>query len=59
MPRTDIRIYQEIDGTVLLMDWLDELSPKVQDKCIAKIELLAELGFDLRRPNCDILHSGI
>ncbi len=59
MPGTEIRIYKETDGTVPLLEWLDNLDEKVQDKCIAKIERLAEFGYELRRPDCDILHSGI
>ena len=59
MPKTELRIYQEIDGTVPFFDWLDSLSEKVQDKCIAKIERLAEFGYELRRPDCDMLEGGI
>lgn len=59
MPKTAVRIYQETDGTVPLLEWMDGLTQKVQDKCIVKIELLAEFGYELRRPNCDMLHSGI
>ena len=59
MPKTEIRIYRELDGTVPLFDWLDSLSDKVQDKCVAKIERLAEFGYELRRPDCDMLHGGI
>ena len=59
MPKTVVIIYQEIDGTVPFLDWMDGLTQKVQDKCIVKIELLTEFGYELRRPNCDILHSGI
>ena len=42
-----------------LLDWLDEQQEKVQDKCTAKIERLAEFGYDLRRPDCDFLQDGI
>ena len=59
MPRTDISIYQEKDGETPLLDWLDKVGEKVRDKCIALIELLAERGHELRRPNCDILEKGI
>ena len=59
MPKTTVIIYQEKDGTVPLLDWLDGLSPKVQDKCIARIELLAKHGYNLRRPICDSLANGI
>ncbi len=58
-PKTNIIIYQEKDGTVPLLDWLDGLAAKVQDKCIARIELLKEQGYDLRRPVCDLLRDGI
>jgi hypothetical protein len=59
MPKTNVVIYQEKDGTVPLLEWLDGLSPKVQDKCIARIELLEKAGYDLRRPICDSLRDGI
>ena len=59
MPKTNVIIYQEKDGTVPLLDWLDDLPGKVQDKCTARIELLKEKGYDLRRPICDSLRDGI
>ena len=42
-----------------LLEWLDEQPEKVQDKFAALIELLEEKGYDLRRPSCDFLESGI
>lgn len=59
MPRADIIIYQEKNGEVPLLAWLDSKPSKVQDKCISKIGMLNEYGFDLRRPHCDILSDGI
>lgn len=59
MPRTDIVIYQQSNGQVPLLEWLDGLHPKVQDKCIEEIERLEENGYDLRRPHCDLLKQGI
>jgi phage-related protein len=59
MPITDVIIYQDKTGTVPLLQWMDNLPGAVKIKCIEKIELLAEFGFDLRRPHCDILESGI
>jgi len=59
MPKTTIRIYQESDGSVPLLEWLDEQPEKVQDKFTVLIELLEEKGYDLRRPSCDFLESGI
>ena len=59
MPQTDIVIYQESDGDVPLVDWLASLSDKVQVKCDAKMRRLAELGYEMRRPEADYLRYGI
>jgi hypothetical protein len=40
MPKVNIVIYQENDGRVPLIERLDEIPPKAQDKCIVKIEML-------------------
>lgn len=42
-----------------MLDWLDRQQAKVQDKCLVRIERLAELGHELRRPEADLLHDGI
>ena len=42
-----------------VLEWLDQLPTKAQDKCMVKIRRLAELGHELRRPEADILHDGI
>jgi len=59
VPRTHVLFYQEDDGTVPVLDWLDSLPPKAQDKCRVRIERLAELGHELRRPEADYLRDGI
>lgn len=59
MPRTSIVIYQEKNGQVPLLMWLDGLPTKVQDKCIEKVERLEEKGYDLKRPHCDLLEQEI
>ena len=59
MPRTTVVIYQESDGSAPLLDWLGGLPEKTQDKCIARIELLGERGFELRRPACDYLNDAM
>jgi len=59
MPKASIVIYQETVSEIPLIEWLGSLSKKAQDKCIAKIELLAEQGNCLRRPHCDLLENGI
>ena len=59
MAKTGIVIYQEKEGQVPLLEWLDNLPRKVQDKCIARVELLAEYGHELKRPLCDYLENDI
>ncbi len=59
MPKTSIAIYQEKDGSVPLIEWLDGISQKAKDKCIVKIERLEQFGYELRRPDCDFLRDGI
>jgi len=54
MAKTEIIIYQERKGQVPLLSWLDSLPSIAQDKCIALVEQLAEMGYELRRPHCDI-----
>ena len=51
--------YQERDGNVPVLEWLDTLPEKIQDKCVVKIERLRELGHELRRPEADLLRNGI
>lgn len=59
MPQTNVLIFAEDDGTCLLLDWLDGLLLKVQDKCTVRIERLSELGHELRRPEADYLRDDI
>ena len=59
MPRTDVLFYQEADGAVPIVEWLDGLPPKAQDKCLVRLERLEELGHQLRRPLADYLGNGI
>jgi len=59
VPRTHVVFYQDDDRTVPVLDWLDSLPSKAQDKCVVKIERLRELGHELRRPEADILRDGI
>ena len=55
MPKTCVVIYQERNGTVPLLDWLEDIPTGAQDACIARVELLAERVCDLRRPHCENL----
>jgi len=59
MPRTTVVFYQEEDGTVPVLEWLDGLSVKAQDKCRVRIERLRDLGHELHRPEADLLRNGI
>jgi phage-related protein len=51
--------YADDDGASPLLTWLDQHQTKVQDKCLVKVERLAELGHELRRPEADFLRDGI
>jgi phage-related protein len=60
MPKTKIVFYKESDGNVPLLSWLDDLKPvAAADKCIVVIKQLSKLGYELRRPQTDILRDGI
>lgn len=41
------------------MKWLDRLTAKAQDKCLARLKRLEDLGHELRRPEADYLRDGI
>ncbi len=59
MPETEVVIFAEEDGGCPLIEWIDTLPPKAQDKCIVKIERLKEMGHELRRPEADLLRDKI
>jgi phage-related protein len=58
MAEIDVVIYAE-ENRADLLEWLDEIPEKAQDKCIIKIERLGQLGHELRRPEGDFLRDGI
>jgi len=59
LPRTKVLLYREDDGTVPILAWLDSLPSKAVAKCRVRIERLAELGHEPRRPEADFLRDGI
>ncbi len=60
MPRTQITFFKEIDNTVPVIDFLEAVRPKrAKAKCIALIKLLAQEGYELKRPRTDTLRDGI
>lgn len=54
-----VHFYQNEDGTVPLLEWLETLRSKSQIKIIERIRLLEEYGKELRRPHADYLQAGI
>lgn len=62
MPATKIVYFQDNDGTVPVLEWLNDLR-RLQTKafagCVARIRLLAAEGNALRRPVADYLRDGI
>jgi len=60
MRATRILFYQELDGSVPLIDWLEKLeSKRAKAKCLALVKLLSVIGQELRRPRADTLRDGI
>jgi len=59
VPRTKVVFYREADGSVPVLEWFDTLPTKAQDKCRIRIQRLAELGHELRRPEADLLRDRI
>jgi len=62
MPETRVIFYQDEQGKVPVIDWLDELEqrdPKGLLNCLERIQQLASMGHELRRPLADFLQDGI
>ena len=62
MPRTQVAFYQDADGQAPVVNWLRQLmetNEKAWAHCRARIELLAQLGHEHRRPAADYLRDGI
>jgi phage-related protein len=59
MPEINVLLFALADGSCPLLEWMDQLPRKVQDKCVVKIERLREMGHELRRPEADYLRDGI
>ncbi len=59
MSHIRVVMYREEDGSVPFLDWFDGLPEKAQDKCRVRLERLAALGHELRRPEADYLRDNI
>src|ERR1700722_10265048 len=53
MPRTDVLIYRDDDGTVPVLAWLDGLPPKAQDKCRNRTRTRRRKVTRKRKPTTD------
>jgi phage-related protein len=62
MPATEVLLFQELNGTVPVLDWLKELQRKNRpafEKCLFLLDLLEEFGHELWRPRADLLRDGV
>ncbi|MBU1487040.1 type II toxin-antitoxin system RelE/ParE family toxin [bacterium] len=59
MSKTDVVFYADKDGMAPVDQWLKSLPKKIQAKGIARIFRLAEIGYELHRPEADYLQDGI
>lgn len=60
MPPTTVVFFQEgLGQRPPLIEWLDSLPEKAQQKCLARLKRLEDLGHELQRPEADYLRDGI
>jgi phage-related protein len=62
VPEREVVFYQDRPGDAPVLEWLENLrrnNERAYAKCVAKIERLAELGQELRRPEADYLRDGV
>ena len=59
MPEIEVVFFATDEGLSPVLEWLDSLPTKVQNKCIVRIERLAQLGYELTRPEADYLRDGV
>jgi phage-related protein len=62
VPETRIVFYQDQKGEVPVLEWLKTLlrqDRKGYANCVARIQQLANTGYELRRPAADYLRDGI
>lgn len=59
MPTIEVVFYKNADGSCPVLEWLGTLPKKIQEKADVRIERLAELGHELRRPEADYLRDDI
>ena len=55
MPPTSLVLFEDRPGIVPVMDWLDTLTEAARLRCLARLELLEQLGHELDRPHAAYL----
>ena len=58
MPQTDVFFYAERNVAPAL-EWMDGIGDKARDKLFYRVTRLEAAGYELRRPEADILRDGI
>jgi len=62
MPETRVIFYQDEEGKAPVLEWLDKLEQQDSNgliNCLDRIQKLASMGHELRRPLADFLRDGI
>lgn len=62
MPKTEVFFYQDEDGNVPVLEWLNALRERNErafSKCFRLVALLQQEGYELRRPRADSLRDGV
>jgi len=62
MPATEVLFFRDGDEKVPVLDWLlslEKSNKRACQKCFTAIDLLRQLGHELRRPHADMLRDRI
>jgi phage-related protein len=62
MPPTEVQAFRDQNGEIPVQEWLDDIEqrePKAYQKCLARILELSSKGYEMRRPQADLLRQGI
>jgi putative component of toxin-antitoxin plasmid stabilization module len=62
VPATEVLLFRDERGRAPVREWLDRLqetNPRAHARCVIRIERLAAAGYELRRPEADMLRDGI
>jgi len=59
MPKTKIIFFLDSDGTAPVLNWIDTIPARAQEKIYVRIERLGELGYALQRPEAEYLDNDI